>query len=121
MIPDSPAELLRHETEERAREFFDAFDQFSPAMQSQASFLMRVGLDTGLSDQTFREVITVALALWRDCNQARFHASNADGELRECFRAAQIDQFLNTSICALNGLQQLTDDEFICVSEPDGS
>lgn len=121
MIPDTPSELIKNHTEDRAREYFDAFDEFSPAMQQQAQLLMRVGIDQGLSDLVFREIITVALAFWRDCNQARFHEHNASGELRECFRAAQVDQFLNTSIGALNNLPQLTDDQFICDEELDGS
>jgi len=121
MIPDSPSELIKNHTEDRAREFFDAFDEFSPAMQQQAQLLMKIGIDQGLSDHVFREVITVALAFWRDCNQARFHANNAGGEMRECFRSAQVDQFLNTSITALNQLPQLTEDQFICEEEPDGS
>ena len=121
MIPDSPSELIKNHTEDRAREFFDAFEEFSPAMQQQAQLLMKLGIDQGLSDLAFREVITVALAFWRDCNQARFHAHNAGGEMRECFRSAQIDQFLNTSIIALNQLNQLSDDQFVCDEELDGS
>ena len=121
MIPDSPSELIKNHTEDRAREFFDAFDEFSPAMQQQAQLLMRVGIDQGLSDVVFREMITIALAFWRDCNHARFHENNATGEMRECFRSAQLDQFLNTSITALNGLPQLTNDLFITDEEPDGS
>lgn len=121
MIPDSPSELIKNHTEDRAREFFDAFDEFSPAMQQQAQLLMKVGIDQGLSDVVFREMITVALAFWRDCNQARFHVNYGEGgQQRECLRSCQIDQFLNTSIIALNGLQNLSDDQFICEG-PDGS
>lgn len=123
MIPDSPSELIKNHTADRAREFFDAFDEFSPAMQQQAQLLMKVGIDQGLSDLVFREMITVALAFWRDCNQARFHANHdkKGGDMVQCFRSAQIDQFLNTSIVALNNLTALTDDQFICDEEPDGS
>ena len=121
MIPDSPSELIKNHTEDRAREFFDAFDEFSPAMQQQAQLLMKVAIDQGLSDLVFREMITIALAFWRDCNQARFHANNGDGEMRECFRSAQIDQFLNTAIVALSGLPQLSDDQFVCDEELNGS
>jgi len=122
MIPDSPSELIKNHTEDRAREFFEAFDEFSPAMQQQAQLLMKVGIDQGLSDVVFREMITVALAFWRDCNQARFHAHHeSGGDKRECFRSCQVDQFLNTSIVALNGLPNLSDDQFICDEEPDGS
>ena len=121
MIPDSPSELIKNHTEDRAREFFDAFEEFSPAMQQQAQLLMKVGIAEGLSDIVFREMMTVALAFWRDCNQSRFHANNGDGDIRECFRSAQIDQFLNTSIAALNAMPQLTDDPFICDEELDGS
>lgn len=121
MIPDSPSELIQNHTEDRAREFFEEFDAFSPAMQQQAQLLMRVGLDQGLSDFVFREMITVVLAFWRDCNQARFYAHhNDEGDQRECFRSCQVDQFLNTSINALNGLPHLSDDPFF-YEEPDGS
>jgi len=121
MIPDSPSELIKNQTADRAREFFEAFDQFSPAMQQQAQLLMKVGIDQGLSDFVFREMLIVVLAFWRDCNQARFHANNDDeGDKQECFRSCQVDQFLNTSIVTLNGLPNLTEDSFT-YEEPDGS
>ena len=94
MIPDSPSELIKSHTQDRAREFFEDFDEFSPAMQHQVQLLMKVGIDQGLSDVVFREMLTVTIAFWRDCNQARFHMNNGgvDGD-RECLRSAQIDQF----------------------------
>lgn len=120
MIPDSPSELIKNHTKNVAREFFEAFDEFSPAMQQQAQLLTTVSIDQGLSDDVFREMLTVTLAFWRDCNQARFHENHGTGgDQRECFRACQVDQFLNTSIVALNSLSNLSDDQFIC--EPDGS
>jgi len=121
MIPDSPSELINNQTEDRAREFFEEFDEFTPAMQQQAQLLMKVAIDQGLSDFVFRQMLVVVLAFWRDCNQARFHANNDDeGEQQECFRSCQIDQFLNTSISALTALPNLTEEPFI-YEEPDGS
>lgn len=122
MIPDSPADLIKYHTEARAREYFDSFDQFSPVMQQQAQLLTNIGMSGELSDLAFREIITVSIAFWRDCNQARFHEQTGEGgDLKECFRSAQIDQFLNTSLVALQGLPQLSDDRFECEQELDGS
>ena len=58
MILDSPSELIKNHTADRAREFFDAFDEFSPAMQQRAA-ADESGIDQGVGP-VFREMITVA-------------------------------------------------------------
>ena len=124
MTPNSPSELadlIYRATEERARDIFEDFDDFSPSMQRQARLLMRCGMNDQLSDIAFRELMGITLAFWRDCNQHRFHANNSPrGDMHTLMRSAQIDQFINTMIVALEGLPQLSDEVF-SVDEPNGS
>lgn len=124
MTPNSPSELadlIYRATEERARDIFEDFDDFTPSMQRQARLLMRCGMNDQLSDIAFRELMGITLAFWRDCNQARFHANNSSrGDMHTLMRSAQIDQFINTMIVALEGLPQLSNEVF-SVDEPNGS
>ena len=123
-LPGSPAELIHKETEYRARGIFDEYDSFSPAMQRQARLLVRVALNDDLSDCTFRDLLAVSYLFWRECNQARFVASQeADGSITDTVRSVQVDQFLNGVIVGLNSIPNLSDDKYEVtdISELDGS
>lgn len=120
MIPDSPSQLLKNAPITRARERFDSFDEMTPAVQLQAELLMQIEGGMGLSDVTFLELIGITLVLWRDCNHMRFSAGNAEGDVREVVRSAQVDQFLNSAITGLTTTKCFNEDPFAC-EEPNGS
>lgn len=119
-FPNSPSELLHQAATEHAREIFEDFDEFTPAMREQARMLMRIALSEELSDLTFRDLMAVLLIFWRDCNQDRFMASRNDPtETETMLRSVQTDQFINQAILSLNGMYFLRDK--FGVVEPDGS
>jgi len=121
-VPGSPTELLKAVTSDRARQIFEDFDAFSPFMKEQARLLMKMALDGELSDLTFQTLVVLTLHLWRDCNQARFHALKRESNepAAHMLRTVQIDQFLNGLLISLDGIETLMADTY-CVEEPEGS
>lgn len=120
-FPASPADLIHRTAEYRAREVFDDYSAFTPAMQEQARLLMKVGFNGELTDITFRDLLALTLHLWRQCNQARFMESkDYKAEFSTTIRSVQIDQFINGSMLGLNGIPELLEDNYT-LAEPDGS
>ena len=128
--PSSITELIHLAAEARAREFFDDYDEFSPAMQAQARMLMQFSLAGELTDTSLRDLIAVTLHFWRECNQARFHDMHLAcihdrTKFRNLLRSVQIDQFVNGLIHTLSVLPEYAGDDQYHVGidgiEPDGS
>ena len=114
-IPSSPNELIHNVLEGNAKDVFEGYEDYSPMMQAQARLLIGMVMNGQLHDETFRDILGLTYWFWRECNQARFKPLTQEAlsdTLPKVVRSAQIDQFVNTSLVALNALPGLLEDTY---------
>ena len=114
-IPSSPNELIHNVLEGNAKDVFEGYEDYSPMMQAQARLLVGMVMNGQLHDETFRDILGLTYWFWRECNHSRFKPLMQAGlkdTLPQVVRSAQIDQFVNTSLVALNGLPALLEDTY---------
>ena len=125
-VPDTPAELIFKASEARAREVFEEFDVMTPAMQRFARLLLSLGMNNELTDQTFKDLLSLTLLSWRDANCDRFNAAfrgEEDDHMRRTVRSVEINQFLNQTLATLSVIPELLEDvhHLADLDELDGS